>query len=68
MTLAEASDYLLKEHSIKRSASYLRVAAIRESLKAEKRGRDWFVKMKDLDVYRTEVLGKRGRPKKVNEA
>jgi excisionase family DNA binding protein len=60
MTLAEAAPQLGV------SADYLRVAANRGSLKAEKIGRDWFVTQSELDRYANENLGKLGRPRNSN--
>ena len=31
-------------------------------LRAEKKGRDWFVPLAEVERYRKERLGKRGRP------
>ncbi len=35
-------------------------------MRAEKKGRDWFVPLAEVERYRTERLGKRGRPPKAN--
>lgn len=45
-----------------RNAEYLRVAANRGALKAEKIGRDWLVTDAEMVRYTTETT--RGRPKK----
>ena len=60
MTLAEAAKLLGV------SADYLRVAANRGVLKAEKVGRDWLVTPKAVEAYRKTSLGQVGKrgPKK----
>lgn len=58
MTLIEAAKLLGV------SADYLRVAANRGALKAEKFGRDWLVSNEEVERYASEHLGKRGRRKK----
>jgi len=58
MTLSEAAKLLGC------TADYLRVAANRGSLKAEKFGRDWLVTPQEVERYASQNLGKRGRPKK----
>ena len=57
MTLSEAAKLLGC------SADYLRVAANRGSLKAEKFGRDWLVTPAEVERYASEHLGRRGRPR-----
>lgn len=58
MSLAEAAESLGVE------LDSLRNAIHRKTLKAEKIGRNWTVKEKEVERYRAENLGKRGRPKK----
>jgi len=58
MTLAEAAKILGC------TADYLRVAANRGRLHAEKIGRDWLVTPQEVERYANENLGRRGRPTK----
>ncbi|HML21872.1 MAG TPA: helix-turn-helix domain-containing protein [Aggregatilinea sp.] len=39
-------------------------AITRGTLKAEKMGRDWFIRKSEIEAYRAASLGKRGRPAK----
>jgi excisionase family DNA binding protein len=47
-----------------RSPDYLRVAANRGSLRAQKIGRDWLVTAEEVERYASEHSGRRGRPRK----
>ena len=57
MTLIEAADELGV------TPANLRGAIARSSLKATKRGRDWWVEAREVARYRADNLGQRGRRK-----
>ena len=58
MTLTEAAALL------ELAPSTLRKSIARGALTATKKGRDWHVTPREVERYRAEHLGRRGRPRK----